>query len=226
MDSLIVYGTLIITVVVGLYLFKLQMLKGYMVDIGKDLGMLKYDYKSDLGSAKVVAKGVFKNTQITLDAFLVGPGMPNKLVMSAQHRSTFAAVISPGIGLAIEKQEAAAAKKAEETKDDFKPWRPKLTKEEQQVIDSRRKGGTNDDTPKEKFHISSIKMDEVNKFLAEGDRSQVIAGLFDKGIQEIRITFTDVAMDKIPYDETDFNAHKLEAYLNDLKKLVVKRIEP
>jgi len=164
--------------------------------------------------------GVWRGTRIWVEALPSGPSLPSAIHYRMEHRSSFTADIRPGAGLAEEIR--SRTKSATQEEDTARPWRARLTEEEQAIIDQRRGVVSGEAVPKERFRVSSPKADQVGQYLAQGTRAQDIATLFAEGVAMVQVGFTEVALVKSPYGAVDMTPKVVESRLRLLKSLRVE----
>ena len=222
MESALLVLAVMLGLVGGTVWYSTQMKKNYLHELEKGLELQKFSMTGSMGEAHVEA--VWKGSRVWIDALRTAPAMPSAIHYRMEHRSSFTAEIRPGQGLAEEvaARAKAAGPKEEET---FRPWRAKLTDEEQALIAQR----SGDDSAtavtaagtKERFRISSPKRDQVDQYLAQGGRSDEVARIFEQGIDMVQIGFTDVVLVKSPYSPEDMSPRVVEKRLRELKSLKI-----
>lgn len=220
MESVLLVLVLGLGLAGGAVWYSTQMKKNYLHELEKELELQKFVMTGSMGKAHVEA--VWRGTRIWIDALPSGPGMPSSINYRMEHRSNFTAEIRPGQGLADE----VAAKTVVKEEEVFRPWRVKLTDEEQQVINERR-GDPNVTTatpagPKERFRITSPKPEQVTTYLGHSTRSNDIAKMFEEGVVMVQVGFTDVVISKSPYGSADMTPKVVEKRLRELKALKVE----
>lgn len=197
--------------------YSTQMKKNYLHELEKELELQKFSLTGSMGGATVEA--TWKGSRIWIEALPSGPNLPSCIQYKMEHRSTFTAEIRPGAGL----QEEISAKPEAREEETLRPWRAKLTEEEQALIAQRRGDLTAVDTgPKERFRVSSPKPNEVSQYLAQGSRNADIADAFKSGVSMVQVGFTDVVLVKSPYNANDMTPKVVENYLRLLKGLRVE----
>ncbi|MGI5844781.1 MAG: hypothetical protein ACOX9B_11450 [Candidatus Xenobium sp.] len=199
--------------------YSTQMKKANLCELERKLDLQRFELTGGLG--KATAAGVWKGTRIWVEALPSGPSLPSAIHYRMEHRSNFTADIRPGPGLAEEVRNRASPATQEE-KDTARPWRARLTEEEQAIIDQRRSAATEEAIPKERFRVSSPKADLVAQYLAEGKRSQDIAELFAEGMTLVSVGFTEVTLVKSPYGAVDMTPKVVESRLKTLRDLRVE----
>ena len=103
-----------------------------------------------------------------------------KTIFRIKHSSTFNAEIKPSVGLAEEERQHQERLAREEASK--KVWNPKLTSEEQKVIEERRKSqNLEGEAPKELFKVVSARLPEANRFIEQEDRQQLLRTRDRKG---------------------------------------------
>jgi len=198
--------------------YSTQMKKANLCELEHGLDLQRFELTGGLGKATVT--GVWRGTRIWVEALPSGPSLPSAIHYRMEHRSGFTADIRPGAGLAEEfRSRARSATKEEDT---ARPWRARLTEEEQAIIDQRRGATAGEAVPKERFRVSSPKADLVGQYLAEGTRAQDIADLFAEGIAMVSVGYTEVALVKSPYGAVDMTPKVVESRLKCLKGLRVE----
>lgn len=222
MESLLLVAVVVLGLGVGTVWYSTQMKKNYLHELEKELELQKFVMTGSMGKAHVEA--VWRGIRIWIDALPTGPSLPSAINYRMEQRSSFTAEIRPGQGLVEEV--AAKAKPVKQEEETIRPWRVKLTDEEQAVIDQRRGDPTVTTTtpsgPKERFRITSPKPDEVSRYLAQGKRSEEIARMFEEGISLITVGFTDVMVTKSPYGAVDMSPKNVEKRLRELKALRIE----
>jgi len=198
--------------------YSTQMKKNYLFELEQGLDLQRFELTGGLGKATV--SGVWRGTRIWVEALPSGPSLPSAIHYRMEHRSSFTADIRPGAGLAEEIRNRARPKAEED--DTARPWRARLTEEEQAIIDQRRGVVSGEAVPKERFRVSSPKADQVGQYLAQGTRAQDIAALFAEGIAMVSVGFTEVALVKSPYAAVDMTPKVVESRLRLLRTLRVE----
>ncbi len=200
--------------------YSTQMKKNYLCELEKEVEIQKFRLTGGLGSATV--EGVWRGLRIWIEALPSGPAMPSAIHYKMEHRSTFTADIRPGAGLEEEMRGKAHPGPKEES-DTARPWRARLTEEEQAIIDQRRGGATVvQEGPKERLKISSPKPDQVTQYLAQGTRNDDVVRLFKQGFVLAQIGFTEVVLVKSPYAALDMTPKVVEARLKMLRSMLVE----
>ncbi len=203
---------------VGAAVITSQTKKGYLRDLEKELGITQFNLAGNLGNAKMT--GVWKGCYASLEVKPRIPGTPSDYKLSMARRGNFTAIITPGVGLATAAEDPKA--KAEEEQA-VRPWRVKLTDEEQKIIDQRNNGLTEATTGADgaqKFNVSSNKTDEVVKFLKSEEHSKALETLFHYGFCKVEISMSEIIATKLPYVNDDMMSKKVESYLKEMKALV------
>ncbi len=198
--------------------YSTQMKKNYLFELERGLDLQRFELTGGLGKATVT--GVWRGNRIWVEALPSGPSLPSAIHYRMEHRSSFTADIRPGAGLAEEIRLRSQAKVQED--ETLRPWRARLTEEEQAIIDQRRGGAREESAPKERFRVSSPKPDQVTQYLAQDTRSQDIAALFAEGVAMVQVGFTEVVLVKSPYGAADMTPKVVESRLRLLKSLRVE----
>lgn len=196
-----------------------QMKKNYLHDLERNLEIQQFRMTGGMGSAAV--EGVWKGCRIGIEALPSGPSLPSAIHYKMEHRSSFTAEIQPGNLLFQELRDQAAPKvKEPET---LRPWRARLTEEEQAILDERRGGASEAaQVSRERLRISSPKPELVNQYLAQGTREQDVTTLFKQGFAKIQVDYGEVVLVKSPYTSVDMTPKVVERCLKSLKGLRVE----
>ncbi len=217
MNVLVVIGVFIL-LFAGAAVITSQTKMGYLRDLEKELGIAQFKLTGNLGNAKMT--GVWKSCDASLEVKPRIPGTPSDYKMSMVRRGNFAAIITPGVGLSTSKEDPKAKESEEQA---VRPWRVKLTDEEQKIIDQRNNGlteATIGSDGAQKFNVSSNKTDEVVKFLRNEEHSKALEDLFHNGFSKVEISMSEIVATKMPYYNDDMMPKKVESYLKAMKALV------
>ncbi len=200
--------------------YSTQMKKNYLCELEKEVDIQKFIMSGGLGSATV--EGVWRSARIWIEALPSGPALPSAIHYKMEHRSSFTADIRPGAGLE-EEMKSKVRGPVQEDGDSARPWRARLTEEEQAIIDQRHGvAPVVQEGPKERLRISSPKPDQVSQYLAQGTRNQDVTNLFKQGFTLVQIGFTEVVMVKSPYGAVDMTPKVVESRLKTLRSLLVE----
>ena len=200
--------------------YSTQMKKNYLHELEKGLELQKFEMSGSMGKALV--QGVWKGQRIGVEALPSGPGMPSAIHYKMEHRSSFTAEIRPGSAL-LEEMSAAGKTQAKEEEETFRPWRARLTDEEQAVLAQRHgePAAKLEEGPRERLRISSPKPDLVNQHLAQGSRHADLVRLFKEGFILVQVDYAEVVLVKSPYDARDMGPKIVESRFRTLKTLLV-----
>ncbi len=200
--------------------YSTQMKKNYLCELEREVDIQKFNLAGGMGSATV--EGVWKGMRIWIEALPSGPAMPSAIHYKMEHRSSFTADIRPGAGL-VEDMRGKTKSTSQEDGETLRPWRARLTEEEQAIIDQRHGvGPVVAEGPKERLRISSPKPDQVSQYLGQGSRNEDVTNLFKQGFTLVQIGFTDVVMVKSPYGAVDMTPKVVESRLKTLRSLLVE----
>ncbi|MBQ7567197.1 hypothetical protein IJT17_00150 [bacterium] len=193
-----------------------QTKKGYLSELESALDLKDFKLQGNFGEAKVTA--LWKDVPFSIVAFPQFTTKPSDISYSMPYRFGFTAKIAAGPGL---NADPAAAKKKSDDEEELRPWRVRLTAEEQKIIDARR-GDTGEATemPMDKFTITANRADGVTKFLKNEEHSKAAEELLKAGISEIQINMEEIVAIKHGYDNNDMMPKQVETYLKALKSLV------
>lgn len=195
-------------------------------DLEHTLGMTKA--KTQFAGSSVIVSGIYRGVFTTIRGFLnFAPwnANNNKIVYTMQHCSTFNATISAGEGFGTkELQEKKRLAKEESAK---KVWNPNLTQEEKRIIEERRKtrGDSEEVANKDEFKIVSATLRDVNHYLDQDGRREVVASLLRKGILSINISRSDISMEFDKANSEEFKAPNMEKTLKEMQKLIVEKAD-
>jgi hypothetical protein len=201
-----------------------QIKKGYLLELPEKAGVSDHQVEGMWGRACLTGK--WKDRRIQVEALATGPGMPGSVSYRLDARFSFNADIRPG-ELMLEKMkkpEPKGAQSAASPQESFKPWRAKLTAEEEAEI-RRRHGEEPQAAPAAKaepqlFHITSPTPDEVANFLKDPKKTAALEDLFKEGIGAVCIHLGDVTAIKSPYtSKDDLEVSAVEKRLSKLKIL-------
>lgn len=198
----------------------------YVGDLEHTLGMTKA--KTQFAGSSVIVSGIYRGVFTTIRGFLnftPWKAKSNKIIYTMQQRSNFNATISVGEGFgAKELQEKQRLAKEESSK---KVWNPNLTQEERRIIEERRKTRGDDEevSGKDELKVVSATPRDVNHYLDQEGRREIVAGLLRKGILSINISRSDLSMEFDKGSAEDFKAPNMEKTLKDMQKLIVEKIE-
>ncbi len=195
-------------------------------DLEHTLGMTKA--KSQFAGSSIIVSGIYRGVFTTIRGFLnftPWKANSNKIIYTMQHSSTFNATISAGEGFGSkELQEKRRLAREESAK---KVWNPNLTQEERRIIEERRKtrGDSEEASSKDEFKIVSATPRDVNHYLDQDGRREVVAGLLRKGIRAINISRSDISMELDNCRAEEFKAPNMEKTLKEMQKLIVEKVE-
>lgn len=189
-----------------------QIKKGCLSELEKALNLKDFVMKGFLGEAKLNA--VWKDMPFSIEALPQFTIKPSDIKYSVNYNSGYLATITAGAGL----QSGGAAKKVSE-EETARPWRAKLTAEEQRIISSRH-GSSETEKSVDKFNIVSNKPDEVSRFLKNEKRVEAVENLLKSGITAVRIDVDKIVAVKTGYSNSDMAPKQVEKYLTELKKLI------
>lgn len=215
-----VYLILIILGIFGSVGYTMLMKKSYLLELQKPLDIKEFQLNYGFGKVSVVGK--WKSVPIEITAEPRMSAEPARVVYTLTQQSPFTALIKPGTGFMT--KEAAAQKKKSAEEDTARPWRVKLTEEEQAVIDKRRSDtgvGVTTQAPKEKYDITSPKAEDVSKYMAESSVCEALDGLFQAGFASVRIDHLQLVAVKAPYVVSDIAPRAVEQHLKLLRDLLV-----
>ncbi len=202
--------------------------KGPLEDLEHKMGLTKFSASNRF--TDVTVSGSYKSDFITIQGFvnfLLWKRDNYHVIYTVKHRSPFNAEITPGAGLTInEKKERERLKKEEAA---TKVWNPNLTDEERRIIEDRKKtrGDVEEDGAEQAsdLKIISTRQADVQHYLDEDGRRELVISLFKKGVSMVKISVADVAID-LPHGRVeDMEPSQIEAYVKDLRRLIVQRIE-
>ena len=205
---------LVIFVILACIVMSSQTKKGYLSELEKALGLKDFKMSGFLGDAQLSATWKEIPITIVVRPHLLTKQAPIQYVMN--HRFGFAANITAGEGL--KNGGAAAAKKTVED-DTARPWRVKLTEEEQKIIEARR-GGAEAERELNKFNITASAVDVVSKFMKNAEHAKAVEDLLRAGISEVIIDMDKVIAVKKGYSNNDMTHKQVETFLNGLKELI------
>ena len=210
-------GTSFIIVIVVVVCFCIVLLswtkKGYLSELEKALGLKDFQLGGFLGEAKLSAS--WKDVPFTIEARPQFSLKPASIKYGMKYNYGFSAVITPGPGL-YSKSTAVKKNEAEET---ARPWRAKLTAEEQKIIDSRR-GGAETEVVLDKFNVTASQPDGITRFLKNETHAQAVEALLKAGITSVIIDVDKIEAVKTGYSNSDMMSKQVEKYLAELRKLV------
>lgn len=195
-------------------------------DLEHTLGMTKA--KTQFAGSSVIVSGIYRGVFTTIRGFLnFTPWVANsnKIIYTMQQRSSFNATISAGEGFGTkELQEKRRLAKEESAK---KVWNPNLTQEEQRIIEERRKtrGDGEESFDKAELKIVSATPRDVERYLDQERRRQVVADLLRKGFLAINISRSDISMELDRGNSEEFKAPNVDKTLKEMQKLIVEKIE-
>lgn len=223
--GVVVVGALLI-LLIGSMIFKIFMFNVRLGELENRLGLTK-SQKSFKPPMSVAISGLYKGSGVEIDAtanLLFWKKRATKTIFRIKHSSNFNAEIKPSVGLAEEERQHQERLAREEASK--KVWNPKLTSEEQKVIEERRKSqNLEGEAPKELFKVVSARLPEANRFIEQEDRQQLLRTLFKQGASLVHIGFSDVAVEFPALSEDEVTNPKFcENYFKELKKLVVQPI--
>lgn len=207
-------------------LYSTQIKKSYLLELEKDLGISQFNLNAGLGKASI--SGVWKGCRIVIEAHPSGPSLPSCITYRMDQHSSFTAMIQPGQGVADDIKAKENKDKQEQDEKAVRPWRVKLTKEEQELIDQRR-GGTSEEMPlaaREKLSISSPKPEQLKEYLAKDGHGDLLVDLFNKGVVSVEIDFAEIIMIRTPYTMADLAPKVVEDQLKKLRDLRVGTVNP
>lgn len=187
--------------------------KGYLSELEKALNLKNFQLGGFLGDAKL--KATWKDVPFTIEAKPQFSLKPAPIKYSMEYNFGYIATITPGPGL---NRSSAAVKKSGE-EDTARPWRVKLTEEEQKIIDSRR-GGAETEATLDKFNVVANQTDGISRFLKDEKHAEAVEALLKAGITSVRIDVDKVEAVKTGYSNSDMMPKQVEKYLTELKKLV------
>ena len=195
-------------------------------DLEHTLGMTKA--KTQFAGSSVIVSGIYRGVFTTIRGFLnftPWNANSNKILFTMQHHSAFNATISAGAGFGTkELQEKQRLAKEESAK---KVWNPNLTQEERRISEERRKtrGDGEEAATKDEFKIVSATPRDVNQYLDQEGRREVVAGLLRKGILSINISRSDISMEFDKANSEEFKTPNMEKTLKEMQKLIVEKAE-
>lgn len=198
----------------------------YVGDLEHTLGMTKA--KTKFAGSSVIVSGIYRGVFTTIQGFLnftPWKANSNKIVYTMQHRSSFNATITPGAGLGVkELKEKQRLAKEEAAK---KVWNPNLTQEERRIIEERRKtrGDDEEEVAQDEFKVVSANPREVNRYLDQEGRREVVSGLLRKGMLSINISRSDISMEFDKGNAEEFKSANMEKTLKEMQKLIVEKVE-
>ncbi|MCR5662469.1 MAG: hypothetical protein K6G50_10170 [bacterium] len=188
--------------------------------IEKPLDIKQYEIKGVLGS--VTVSGVWKRRKIEIIAGTSLPFRPCRLVVKMGHSSTFPVEIKPGTGFVAKNEPVKLTPREEkEEKEAVRPWRVKLTAEEQALIDKRREGKADDkqEAP-DKYAVVSVKPEEASSYIES--RTEAIDAILSAGFSAIYVEAEEVRIVHDSYDLKTITPAVVTKYLENMIKLLVK----
>ncbi len=188
--------------------------------IEKPLDIKQYEMKGVLGS--VTVSGIWKRRKIEIIAGTSLPLRPCSLVVKMAHASTFPVEIKPGAGFVAKKEPVKLTPREEkEEKEAVRPWRVKLTAEEQALIDKRREGKADDkqESP-DKYAVVSVKPEEASSYIES--RTEAIDDILSAGFNAIYVDAEEVRIVHDAYDLKTITPAVVTKYLENMIKLLVK----
>ena len=207
---------IVVLFLVGLVVMNDLTKKGYFKELESVLELKEFQLQTSGGKAVAVASWKSMKFQIVANyKMLVRQADINFI---AEHRFDFSANITPGPALST----AQAGTKVKKGDDEAtaRPWRVKLTAEEQKIIDERRGTETPVEVPLDKFVVRSNKADVSAKFLQSAEHSEALEALFKEGISEVRFSNQGLTVVKSSFDNSDLLPKQVEKYLTRMKALI------
>ena len=211
---------LILFAVVGCLFGSTMIKKSQLEVIERPLDIKQCEIKGVLG--KIAVTGVWKRRNIEITAGTSLPFRPCAFAVKMAHSSTFPVEIKPGSGFVAKKEPVKLTPREEkEEKEAVRPWRVKLTAEEQALIDKRREGKTDDkqDAP-DKYAVVSVKPEEASQYV--GSRSEAIDAIFSAGFNAIYVDSEAVRITHDSYDLKEITPAVVTKYLENMVQLLVK----
>ncbi len=186
----------------------------------KPLDIKQCEMKGVFG--KVTFSGVWKRRNIEIVAGTSLPLRPCSLAIKMAHASSFPVEIKPGTGFVAKKEPVKLTPREEkEEKEAVRPWRVKLTAEEQALIDKRREGKAdgNQESP-DKYAVVSVKPEEASQYIES--RTEAIDALFSAGFNAIYVELEAVRLVQESYDLKNISPAAVTKLLENMVKLLVK----
>ncbi|MBQ7502780.1 hypothetical protein IJT93_08750 [bacterium] len=181
-------------------------------------------FKKLFGTTYAFCLGTYKNYKVSIQSFINYKFWERKnckTIYQITHVCPFYADILPGAGLRDEEdKEKARIAKEESAK---KVWNPNLSEDEKRIIEERRRQRETEDSSvsRDTLKISSAKPDEVNKYLDENNRRQLLCEMFKEGVQSMCVGRDSVSIVVIGHGPNEVKLMNCAKHLDDLKEFAI-----
>lgn len=201
---------------VGVVVMNNMTRKGYLNEL--EAGLELKEFKLDLSWGQVVVNAIWKGMPFQINAHSRMMVQLTVITYATDHRFDFSGNITPGPGLLAPSAGAQVKKASEE--EALRPWRVKLTAEEQKIIDERRGSEAPAEVSLNKFVVRSNKADVTAKYVQNREHSEALEALFKEGVSEVRFSAQGLVLVKNSYDNNDMLPKRVEKYLSKMKALI------